>query len=415
MAGENTQSTFEAYKEVYGNKLALLVPNSSIIKRIVEFSQDEKLGDSYRQSVTLTNEHGFTYGGSAGGVSSLVTQVNAVVKEANSTGFALTGRARVGYTAASRAAQAGKQAVAKLWDQVLRNLKLGHEKRAELGFLRGQMGLGEVESISGQDIVITEESWSPTTWAGMEGAVIVANSNQAADGTQQDGDITVASVAFSTRTITVTGTITGLEAGNFLYMKGAIDFSNDVFMEGPGLVKIAANTGTLFGIAGATYGLWTGNTSSSFGTPSMGKVLAAITNAVDKGLEEKVVLLAPPKAWEHLNADLAASRMFDGSYTKEKAENGAQKISYYGQAGEIEVRAHPYLQRGEMVAFPMSPYKRIGSCDVSMGVPGLPDSNNIFFHDTSTDAMEARSFSDVSVFCHQPGTSLYISGVTYPS
>lgn len=413
MAGENTQSSYEAYKEIYGDTLPNLVPNSAILRRIVPMPEDDKTGDSYRQSVTLTLEHGFTYGGSAGGVSSLATQVNATVKEANSTGFALTGRARVGYTAASRAASS-KQAFAKLWDQVLKNLKLGHEKRAELSLLRGQMGLGQVEGNSSGVLTITAASWSPTTWAGMEGAVIEANSSQAATGTQHDGDLTISAVDFANRTVTVTGTSTSVVANDYLFFNGVIDFAGDAYNEGAGLVKIASNTGTLFGISGASYALWQGNTSSSFGTPSMGKVLAAIVGAVDKGLEEKIVLLVPPKAWEHLNGDLAAQRMFDGSYSKEKAENGAQKISYYGQAGEIEVRAHPYLWRGEMVAFPLSPYKRVGSADVGMGVPGLPDSNNIFFHDTSTDAMEARSFSDMSLFSNQPSTSVYISGVTYP-
>lgn len=411
MAGENTMTSYDAYKVRYPDGGPNnVVPNSSIIRRMVPFAA-EKTGDSYEQAISLTLEHGFHYNGSGGGVATLNAPVAAQVKPANSTGFEMIGRARVAYGAASRAAQSD-QAFGKLWDQILLNLKLGHEKRAELTLLRGQMGLGIVESNTSGALVISAASWSPTTWAGMETAILEAWTTNAATSTQHDADLTISAVDFANRKVTVTGTSTAVVAGDYLFFKGAKTATS--FNEGTGLVKIAQNTGSLFGIDAATYSLWAGNTKGSFGVPSMGKVLAEITQAVDKGLEEKVCLLVNPKSWEHLNADLAANREFDGSYSKEKAENGSQKISYYGQAGEIEVRSHPYLWRGEMTAFPKSPFKRIGSADVGMGIPGLPDSESIFFHDTSTNAMEVRTYSDMSLFCNRPSTSLYINGITYP-
>lgn len=413
MAGENTQSTFDAYKERYAQGGPQnLIPNSAILRRMFSL-ESELTGDSYHQAVTMTLEHGFTHGGSGGAVSTMVTQVAANIYDANSTGYSITGKARIGYTAASRAASSA-QAFGKLWDQVLSNLKLGHEKRHELALLRGQMALGKVSANAAGVLTITDDSWSPTTWAGMDGATIQAFDSLSATATQDDGDLVITGVDFVNKTVTVTGSTAATDSNSYLWLKGVRTAT--AFNEGPGLVKIAGNAGTLFGIdsTAANRSLWKGNTKTSFTTPSMGKYLAEIVQCVDKGLEEKVYLLIPTKAWEHLNADLHQNRELDGSYSKEKAENGAQKISYYGQAGEIEVRAHPYLQRGESVAFPKSPYKRIGSADVAFGVPGLPDSNNIFFHDTTTDAMEARSFSDASLFCSRPGTSLYISGVTYP-
>lgn len=412
MAGENTQSTADMYKEVYAEGgPENVVPNSSILRRLIPFASD-LTGDSWHQAVNLTLEHGFTYNGSGGGVATLNSPINATVKDANSTGFEVVGRARVAYAAASRAASS-KQAFTKLWDQMLMNLKLGHEKRAELTLLRGRKGLGKVSGNSSGVLTITDDSWSPTTWAGMEGAVLEAFTTDAASATQHNGDLVISAVDFVSKTITVTGTSSSVAQNDILFFKGAKTVNG--YNEGAGIVAIAANSGSLFGIDAASYALWAGNSSASFGTPSMGRFLSAITSAVDKGLEEKVILLVCPRTWELLNADLAANRMFDGSYSKEKAENGAQKISYYGQAGEIEVRSHPYLQRGESVAFPISPYKRIGSADVGMGVPGLPGSREIFFHDVTTNAMEARTFSDMSLFCNRPSTSLYVSGITYPA
>lgn len=417
MAGENTQTTMEMYKEQYGDSLNNVVPNSAIIYDLVPFPEDDKLGDSWRQSVTLTNEHGFAYGGSSGGLVTLATPVPANIKEGNSSGYEMIGRSRITYAAASRGTSS-KKAFKETWGTVLFNLRKASMKRAELSLVRGQMGLGTVSGISTGVITITDATWSPTTWAGMEGAVLEAWTGTSASETQHDTDLTITTISFANKTVTVSGTSSSVAPNDVLYFKGAR--TTTTFAEGPGIVKIAGNTGSLFGINAATAGnaLWAGNTSSSFGTPTMGRYLAAVTQAVEKGLEEKCYLLVPPKAWEVSNADLHANRTLDGSYSRERAANGAQKISYYGQAGELEMRAHVYLQRGESVIFPKSPYKRIGSSDVKMGVPGLAnggEERDVFFHLEDKNAVEARSFSDQSLFCDAPSTSVYISGITYPS
>lgn len=411
MAGENTVSTMEMYKEIYGNDLNNVVPNSSIVYELIKFDEDSKLGDSYHQSVTLTNEHGFSYGGSSPTVTTLNAPIQATIKDTNSTGFEMIGRARLSYSAASRA-QNSKQAFKAAWGTMLLNLRKASMKRLELTLLRGQLGLGAVSANSSGVLTITDATWSPTTWAGMETAVLEAWSATTASATQRNGDLTISAVSFANKTVTVTGTSAAVVAGDVLYLKGARTSTG--FNEGPGLVKIAQNAGSLFGLDAATYSLWGGNTKTSFGVPTMGRFLDAIGDAVDKGLEEKVHLLVPPKAWEVCNSDLAAQRIFDGTYSKEKAENGAQRICYYGQAGEIELRSHVYLQRGEWVAFPKAPYKRVGSADVGMGVPGTPDEREVFFHVQDAGAIEARTYSDQSLFCEGPSTSVYGSGMTYP-
>ena len=201
-----------------------------------------------------------------------------------------------------------------------------------------------------------------------------------------------------------------MAANDVIYFLGARAAST--YNECVGLMKIASNTGTLFGVAGATYAIWQGNTKSSFGAVTMGKLLDALSLAVDRGLDEKVILLVCPKAYEVLNADLSASRHFDGSYSREKLENGAQSIAYNGQMGQVEVRVHPFLRRGDAVAFPTSQLKLIGSTDVGMGVPGT-DGRDIFFHLPTKNAIEARSFSDLALLCLAPARLVYITGITY--
>lgn len=417
MAGENTVSTMDGlYKEVYPNKeLDSLTPTSSVLYDIIPFPEDDKIGDSFHQPVLLTSEHGFTYNGDGGGLVSLNDPINATLKDATTKGFEMIGRSRMTYGAASRAAQGGKRAFAKAWGVILKNLRIASMKRLELTLLRGQKGLGVVESRSNGAIVITEATWSPTTFAGMEGAVLECFSTDAATATQRDGDLTISAVDFSTRTVTVTATAnayTNVAANDILFVKGAKTATG--WNEAAGLIKIAQNTGTLFGVAGASYAMWTGNVKSSIGVPTMGRILDMATLAVEKGgLDEKAFVIVPPRAWEVLNSDLGGLRVMDGSYSKEKAENGTQRICYYGQAGELELRAHPFLQRGEMCIFPASAYKRVGSADVQMGVPGT-NGQEVFFHLPDKNAVEARTFSDQGLFADKLATSVVGTGITYP-
>lgn len=412
MAGENTVSSMDGlYKEVYADTLNDVVPNSSVLYDLVKFDDGNRMGDSFHQGVVLTMEHGFTYNGSAGGVATLAAPIQATLKDASTSGFEMIGRSKMTYAAASRAAAAGKAAFKQAWGTLLLNLRKASMKRLELQLGYGQQGLGVVSSIASGVITISDATWSPATWAGMEGAILEAFTGTTATETQHNGDLTISAVSYANKTITVTGTSGAVAANDVLYFKGARTAT--AFNEMPGLMKIAANTGTLFGISGASYALWTGNTSSSFGTPTMGKYLAAVTDQVDRGLDEKVYLGVPPRAWEVLNADLAGNREYDGSYSKSKAENGSQAISYYGQAGEIETRSMPFLRRGDSVLFPKSCLKRVGSADMGMGVPGT-DGRDVFFHVSTDNAVEARSFTDQALWCDAPAHCSFITGITYP-
>lgn len=420
MAGENTISSMDGlYHETWPDGgLDDLVPGSSVLWDLFDFDADSKLADSYHQGVVLSGEHGFTYNGSSGSVVTLSAAINATLKDAVITSSEIIGRSRLTYVAASRAAAAGKQAFAKAWGTVLMNLRKSSMKRLELEMLRGRFGIGEVESVSGQNVVLKPASWSPTTFAGLEGAKVDSFASQAATATAHDAAIEIDTVDYATRTIVFVSGVSATVANDFLYLAGTR--TGGVSGEFKGMVSligIASNTGTLFGIDGSAstgYTLFRGNNITSFGQPTMGRVLAALTNAVDLGLEEKAYLLVPTKAWEVLNADLSGNRRFDGSYSRQKAENGSQAISYYGQVGELEVRTHPYLQRGEMIMFPKSPFKRVGSAELGFGVPGT-DGRDIFFHDNTQNAVEARTFTDQGLFCTAPAQCVYITGVTYPT
>ncbi len=416
MSGENTISTMDGlFHEVWDQGAGLddVVPASSVLYDIIDFDNENLLGDSYHQGVVLTNENGFTYNGSGGTVVSLATPIPATMKDASTSGFEMIGRARLGYTAASRAANEGPQAFKKAWGTVLLNLRKASMKRLELTILNGQRGLGIVDQNNAGVLTITDASWSPTTWAGLEGAVLEAFDSVNATANQHNGDLTITAVSFANKTVTVSGTNAAVVQNDILWFKGARTTTG--FNEPAGLMKMAGNAGSLHGIDASQYALWAGNVKGSFGIPTMGRFLSAITEAVDRGLEEKVYIGVNPKTWEVLNADLAAQRMYDGSYSRQRAENGSQAISYYGQVGEAEIRSMPYMRRGEACIFPESDLKRVGSADVGMGVPGAGDGRDIFFHLPDHNAVEARTFSDQAPFCLAPAHLVQISGITYAS
>lgn len=420
----NTITTMNGYyKKVYG-QLDEVIPASSVLYDTVDFEQAEKIGDSYNFPVLLTLENGFTVNGTSGAVVTLRDAAAAQMKEASIQGVELIGRAQISYVTAARATASGPAAFGKAWGQVLTNLRVSHMKRLELMLLYGQLGLGTVESITGTtQVTITEAAWSPAIWIGLASSTTGAifefwSSTGTADLHGDTAGHRLTAVSNSTRTLTFSGDITTgttVAANDVIYFQGArgsdATASAD-YNECVGLMKIAQNTGTLFGISASTYDIWGGNVVSSFGALTMGKLLDAISQAVDRGLDEGVILGLCPKAFEILNADLSNDRQFDGSYSREKAENGSQKIVFNGQMGSVVIKVMPFLKRGDAVAFPSSQLKLVGSCDVGMGVPGT-DGSDVFFHLPTQNAVEARSFSDLALICLAPARTVAITGITY--
>lgn len=413
----NTTTTLAGYyKKVYGDKLDQVIPASSVLYDEVEFEEAKKIGDSYNFPVLLTLENGFTVNGVSGAVVTLQDASAAVSKEASIQGVELIGRTQMSYIAASRAASEGPAAFGRAWGQALMNLRVSHMKRMELMLLYGQLGLGVVASRSTDALTISDASWSPATWIGLENAQFEFWTGTSASETEHGltTGSTLSSVSYSTQVLNfASGGPSGgtpVAAADVIYFIGARNTTT--FNECVGLMKIAQNTGSLFGIDAAVYNIWAGNLVSSFGALTMGKLLDAVSQAVDRGLDEKVILGVCPKAYEVLNADLSAQRHFDGSYSREKLENGTQSIMLNGQMGQVEVRVMPFLRRGDAVCFPSSQLKLIGSADVGMGIPGT-EGRDIFFHLQTKNAVEARSFSDLALLCLAPARLVAVTGITY--
>src|SRR5439155_20586437 len=99
---------------------------------------------------------------------------------------------------------------------VLQSMKEMAHKKLELSMLYGQLGIGKVQSVSGNVVTITADTWSPGTWAGLINAGVDSWTGTGATATAHDTNPQVLGINLANRQITFS-TITNTVANDFLY------------------------------------------------------------------------------------------------------------------------------------------------------------------------------------------------------
>lgn len=407
------------FKEAYGDDVYNLIPDVAKIVKMVSFvSRDKEEGNKYHQPVIVSSEHGVTYAAPQAGAFTLNSAISMNMQDAQVEGSQLLLRSALSYDAAAKASNS-KKAFMKATELLVENMLESITKRLEICVLYGGSGIGVADSSVNTNatttvIQLTTASWASGIWSGAEQAQLNFY-NIPADtlvSSGADAIFTVSAVDTILRKITVTGTATGITALDAALGSNDcnIYFKGSKAAEMTGINGILTNTGTLFNISATTWNLWKAN-SYAVGSAqlTMGKVLAGIATAVDRGLNEKVDLFLNPKTWANLNSDLAALRRYDGSYSRRKLDNGAESISYYGQNGEIEVVSHNCIKEGEAFALPMKRLKRLGAQDVSFKTPGRGD--DIFTQLADSAGYELRVYTDQAVFLETPARGVKFTGI----
>jgi len=421
VSNADTKSSLDAlYKDIYGDKLEKLVPDFAVIQQKISFDKAKKNGRQFVQAVNLTHEHGYSYG------SGLVTLEEAIQSEnddAKVTGSPFYLRTVFTYDAAAAMVSGGKESFISGTEYRLMKMKNSAAYRLELQMLYGGSGLAKtpatqtcVLSGSGNADVTFEvaaAAWSPAIWAGAEGAQVAiflaSNGNALASATTNK--FTVKSVDSDNRKIT----LTEVAAGDSADFKAAVDAAaHDIYWFGAkgnemtGLRSIISNTGSLFGINGATYSLWQGNTFASGGALSLKKILQATNKAVSKGLMEDVLCLVSPATYAILANDEASLRRYPDS--SEKAKRAPKGIVFCGPSGDVEIMSHPLVKEGEAMIFPVNEFKRIGASDVTFKTPGREE--EMFLQLPSQTGYECRLYSDQALFGAAPHKCILITGIT---
>lgn len=407
LAGSETVSTLNGlFKEVYGDEIKDLIPNSMRVQQMVPFVPKQKqIGNKYHQPVILAYPSGFTHalGDGTAGAFSLNAASASTLKDAQIQGSQILLREYLDYESAARSA-ASRNAFVDGTALLFEMMQKAHRKRLEIQLLHGGIDIGVVSSTnSSTTVVMTQATWSDAMWAGSEGTVIDAYDTTGV--TQRTGSMTIQSVNLSTRTLTVDATSTSLAATDRIFFKGA----NGNEMNG--IHSILANTGSLFNISATTYSMWASSSySASSAALTFNKVKAAVAQAVGRGLDEDAVVLMNPKTWDNVLSDLAALRRYVEKQGKGTAyEIGSENVVFYSQNGKIELKPHIFCKEGFAYLLVPAHWKRLGATDVTFETPSY--GGQIFTQLASNAGFEVRSYCHEAIFCEKPARQVLLNNI----
>lgn len=362
----NTLSSLQyALKYVQENKLNELKPNSSIVYNMAPMREQDSVGRKFLAPVVLSYELGFTFGD--GTAFAYNDDVAGVYEEIEIDPTPVVLKSRLTVEAADRMAKSEKAAINHT---ALRagQMKSSLMKMAEIEILHGRSGVGTISgnpatpTATTATVILTDASWAPGVWAGMEGALLEVR-NSGGTKINANADVVLVSVDFANKTLNVSGNatdMTDLADAHLIYFKGA--YANGQY----GIEYQLDTTGTVFGISNSTYALFKAQEHTVSGALTMEQVLKGRAQAVSRGgLDEDAVLLVSSTTFENLNSDQAALRAFDSSYSASQNESGSQGLVFHGQGGRTEVIAHPMMKEGLAFLIPKTGLRKIGSTDIT--------------------------------------------------
>lgn len=426
----DTGSLNSLYKVAYAKGVEDLLPEQKKLSEMFDFvPSDLQNGKHYEAPVVLTAEAGFTYSLDTQSAYDLNESVGMNMASAIVPGADLVLDSTVGYNQAARASHSAtsfKSVMSIKFENMLKSCN----KRLEIAMLYGNDSLA---SAALQDVgspstsltfVVDTASWATGMWTGSENANICfarSSNNAAVDSLRS---FKIVAVDVDARSLTVQagsagtpGSISALEAAIEayavkVYWYGTVSGSTTSFAyaDMAGLKKQFTNTGSLFGIDAATYDLWRGNVVSVSGQLTMSKVLSSVSKAVQRGLDEDLVLLVNPSTWADLASNLAALRRFDGSYSRKKAENGSEQLEYISQNGSIKIMSYNLVKEGDALIFPPDSIIRIGARKLGLNDPTRPE-DEIFFTIPGKAGVGLRAYTNQAVFVEKPAFCVYISGI----
>lgn len=418
-----TDSLDGMFKVRYADKLEKLVPSFNKLARDISFQNAKRLGASYRFPVSLRRSSGVTYaGGSDYGTAFTLNAANSgLTKEASLTGTEFVLRESISYGAVAASRGGNMAAFGNAFDRTVVDMTESAAFHREMALLYGGTSIGAVTGTPGQPtattatVVISLASWAPGLWSQMEGATLDIYDSTGAtlrNDSSATAVYTVTNVDSSTRTITVSGEATDIDAianTDIIRPAGSTDAVFD------GVDSICTNTGSLFGIDAGTYGLWQANTyGAGSAALTMAKINAAAAQMVPRGGMRDLTCYVSTATWSDLNDDIAALRQFH-STTRSGADLGTRgddnAIKYYGPSGEVKLVPHPLVKQGEAFLLDPKCFKRIGATDTTFDL-GIEGQQNRFFRELADSAgFELRCYWNQGLICEKPAAQTKITGI----
>lgn len=418
MAGENTATTLDAlFHEVFLSGeagIVNVVPQVTKMQRLIELDEALNPGDYFKQMIELAGEAGITYAGPDEDVVTLNAAEASESKEAQVKPYQMFERSTMGYNAADKASAGGKKSFRDATEHMVMNMLRTMRKRVEIDLIYGQVPLGTVASaVSGQVITISAATWAPGIWYGMRNAYI--DVFQSDDATSRQAGLKITGIDIANKQLTVSGTVTGITTGDLIYLKGQNSAGTKKSMLG--LDKLATHSsGLLYNINSTTYpDGWKAQTKAITANLSMQKALELADMAGIAGCEQDMVLLIPHRAYTNLNADQAALREYDGSYSQNGSVNGVKSITFVGQTGKLDIIPHTYVKESECFLFAPANFKRIGR-EIGFTRPGPGGSGadgKIFRELTDQSGFELRCWTKQTLYTPNLPWLVKGTGITY--
>lgn len=415
-----TTSTLDGYfKRRYGTALDKPIAEFAIVAEDIPFVEAQKMGASYEIPVRTRRSMGWTFDASGGTAFVLNAAVTGQTKPARVTSAEFVLRESIAYAVAARA-QDSEQAFGDAVDETVEDMTESAAFAREMMLLYGQTHIGAIESQTGSStaraLVISKATWAPGLWAQAEGMVCDVYENDLVTKLNADDAVIVGLVDDDTRTINVTGDASDLSAIDTAIASGDANFVPKGWLAGSfkGLDVIAGNSGSLFEIDAATYGVQKGN-SVSVGSValSLGRLLSASTKSTVRGGMGKLVAYLNTYSWQDLNNDHAALRRI-GNEGKSEVVLGTKKITYIGPNGTLELKPHPMVMAGRAYVIPVEKCERRGSTDLTFNI-GHGGQDKFFRELDGQAGFELRTYWDQCLFARRINRFVKLTGIVNSS
>lgn len=431
MAAVTTTDMDGFFLEQHGKEKLPLTAISKI-QEMIKFESGKKLGRVFEFPVTLQYPDGSTYIGNAnanyGTGYNLNTFLAGVSDEAKVLGRELHERGQIANGALSRSAGSAQAYKAALeYNFNLSVMAQRYKSEAEHlyggGIVSDAMsGIGQVESVTYAgggattiSFVIKAASWSAGIWNMAMGQRVDVWDTDLNPKVTATTPITITGVTASTRTITASGTaadLANMAADDLLFFNGW-QSSSTVCNTHFGLYYHLANTGTIHDISATTYPLWQSQSVSNNSKPLTPKSIfnAIALTSTRCNMPRSYKVLCSSFAWADVNNNLSGWKQF-GENTSEEMRIGTKNIGLDTAMveGDIALIHHPMIKAGHAMVIADETWRRVGSTELRLGVPGAGGANEKFYIQ-GVAGVEFLLFSDYGLVNTEPNTACLITDI----
>lgn len=417
----NTVTTFTGFlKTVYAQNLVNTVPDMFMLQNDAPFGRARRIGEQFHQAVRVKLEQGFTY--SRGGTSAfaLSDATPGTISKALIDGFQGVMKSAIDYETLSKALTKGKMAYGSSGDELLKNMAFSTRKRCEIDLWHGQSadGLGVIDTggVSGAVYTISQASWAPGIYVGMEDAPIELFDSALT--TQRDFNEVrkISTVDVGTRKVTVDTAHAAAAATDRLFFGGnpnTVDGQRTTaaWNSPIGLLGIAGTTsGTLFNI-NVSNSIWKPEAYAVGGPLTFAHVQNAAAISVTKGLDRGATVYVATEVWADLLTEQAALRRFGGQFDgRVTLKQGASALEFWSSSGKLTIKPSIYCPIGRAIVCPSGSLKRVGSSDVTFKVPGMDEP--LSHVSESSAGIILFCYYNQSLFTSEPGQITNMTGIT---